>query len=78
MDELAEKYKVENDDLPPFWLNHWETALPRPPQYAHKKIRDLWDSESEGLSNEDYIAEKYRESAQQLGIPVSLTIRRRI
>ena len=71
VDELAEKYKADNDDFTSILVKSLgDRFAEATAEYAHKKIRDLWGfGESEGLSNEDYIAEKYRGIRPAAGYP---------
>jgi 5-methyltetrahydrofolate--homocysteine methyltransferase len=71
VDELAEKYKSDNDDFTSILVKSLgDRFAEATAEYAHKKIRDLWGfGESEGLSNEDYIAEKYRGIRPAAGYP---------
>ncbi|MEK9771967.1 MAG: methionine synthase [Opitutae bacterium] len=71
VDELAEKYKTENDDYTSILVKSLgDRFAEATAEYAHKKIRDLWGfGQSEGLTNEDYIAEKYRGIRPAAGYP---------
>ena len=71
VDELAEKYKADNDDFTSILVKSLgDRFAEATAEYAHKKIRDLWGfGESEGLTNEDYIAEKYRGIRPAAGYP---------
>ena len=71
VDELAEKYKADNDDFTSILVKSLgDRFAEATAEYAHKKIRDLWGfGVSEGLTNEDYIAEKYRGIRPAAGYP---------
>ena len=71
VDELAEKYKADNDDFTSILVKSLgDRFAEATAEYAHKKIRDLWGfGASEGLTNQDYIAEKYRGIRPAAGYP---------
>jgi len=71
VDELADRYKAEQDDFTSILVKSLgDRFAEATAEYAHKQIRDLWGfGQSEGLSNQDLIAEKYRGIRPAAGYP---------
>lgn len=71
MDQLAEKYKADQDDYTSILVKSLgDRFAEATAEYAHKQIRDLWGfGKSEGLTNEEIVAEKYRGIRPAAGYP---------
>jgi len=71
VDQIAEKYKVENDDYTSILIKSLgDRFAEATAEYAHKKIRDLWGfGKTEALSNEELISEKYQGIRPASGYP---------
>jgi 5-methyltetrahydrofolate--homocysteine methyltransferase len=71
VDLLADHYKSQNDDFTSILIKSLgDRFAEATAEYAHKKIRDLWGfGSTEGLSNQDLIAEKYRGIRPAAGYP---------
>ena len=71
VDLLADQYKSQNDDFTSILIKSLgDRFAEATAEYAHKKIRDLWGfGSTEGLSNQDLIAEKYRGIRPAAGYP---------
>ena len=71
VDILADQYKAQNDDFTSILVKSLgDRFAEATAEYAHKKIRDLWGfGQTEGLSKQDLIAEKYRGIRPAAGYP---------
>jgi 5-methyltetrahydrofolate--homocysteine methyltransferase len=71
VDQMAEKYKVDNDDYTSILIKSLgDRFAEATAEYAHKIVRDLWGfGKTEGLTNEELIAEKYRGIRPAAGYP---------
>lgn len=71
VDQLAEKYKADQDDYTSILVKSLgDRFAEATAEYAHKQIRDLWGfGKSEGLTNEEIVAEKYRGIRPAAGYP---------
>ena len=71
VDEIADQYKAKNDDFTSILVKSLgDRFAEATAEYAHKKIRDLWGfGLTEGLSNHELIAEKYRGIRPAAGYP---------
>jgi 5-methyltetrahydrofolate--homocysteine methyltransferase len=71
VDQMAEKHKVDNDDYTSILIKSLgDRFAEATAEYAHKTVRDLWGfGKTEGLTNEELIAEKYRGIRPAAGYP---------
>ena len=71
VDQMAEKYKVDNDDYTSILIKSLgDRFAEATAEYAHKIVRELWGfGKTEGLTNEELIAEKYRGIRPAAGYP---------